>query len=136
MTGLSGIIRSYKDRRIESATEMADYLDVTEEFLIEALNCYKSKYGQCVRSGVIILCLDHWLLLKIRSNRFGVLMIFTNFKGEKTETMASMIGAISGFKYADSNAEFYEYDETSDTYQALASGDVSQELIDAFNSFK
>lgn len=84
--------------------------------------------------------------------------------GEKTETMASMIGAISGFKYADSNAEFYEYDETSDAYQALAagesveiegmsgftvsaaaingkyvliaSGDVSQELIDAFNTFK
>ena len=51
MTGLSGIIRSYKDRRIESATEMADYLDVTEEFLIEAMNCYKSKYGQCVRLG-------------------------------------------------------------------------------------
>ena len=47
-----------------------------------------------------------------------------------------MIGAISGFKYADSYAEFYEYDETSDTYQALAAGDVSQELIDAFNSFK
>lgn len=84
--------------------------------------------------------------------------------GEKTETAASMIGAISGFKYADSNAEFYEYDENSDAYKTLSSGgsveiegmsgyavsataindkyvlissgDVSQELIDAFNSFK
>lgn len=84
--------------------------------------------------------------------------------GEKTETLASMIGATSGFKYADSNAEFYEYDENSDAYKTLssggsveiegmsgyavsatsingkyvliASGDISQELIDAFNSFE
>ena len=84
--------------------------------------------------------------------------------GEKTETAASMIGATSGFKYADSNAEFYEYDENSEAYKTLSSGgsveiegmsgyavsataingkyvlissgDVSQELIDAFNSFK
>ena len=84
--------------------------------------------------------------------------------GEKTETAASMIGATSGFKYADSNAEFYEYDENSDAYKTvssggsveiegmsgyavsataingkyvlISSGDVSQELIDAFNSFK
>lgn len=84
--------------------------------------------------------------------------------GEKTETAASMIGATSGFKYADSNAEFYEYDENSDAYKTLSSGgsveiegmsgyavsataingkyvlissgDVSQELLDAFNSFK
>ena len=51
MIGLPGIIKAYIARRIESATEMADYLDVTEEFLMEALNCYKSKYGQCVRLG-------------------------------------------------------------------------------------
>ena len=51
MIGLSGIIKAYKARRMDSATEMADYLDVTEEFLMEALNCYKSKYGQCVRLG-------------------------------------------------------------------------------------
>ena len=75
-----------------------------------------------------------------------------------------MIGAVSGFKYADSHAEFYEYDENSDAYKTLssggsveiegmsgyavsatavngkyvliASGDISQELIDAFNSFE
>lgn len=84
--------------------------------------------------------------------------------GEKTETAASMIGAVSGFKYADSNAEFYEYDENSEAYKTLSSGgsveiegmsgysvsataingkyvliasaDISQDLIDAFNSFK
>ncbi len=86
--------------------------------------------------------------------------------GEKTQTSAEMIGAISGFKYADSNAEIYEYDENSDDYKTLSdgeaieiegmsgytvsstaingkfvlmassSGEISQELIDAFNSFK
>lgn len=86
--------------------------------------------------------------------------------GEKTQTSAEMIGAISGFKYADSNAEIYEYDENSEDYKTLSeggsieiegmsgyavsstaingkfvlmassSGDVSQELIDAFNSFE
>lgn len=44
MIGLSGIISSYKAgcRTIE---DMADYLDVTEDFLLEALKCYRSKYG-------------------------------------------------------------------------------------------
>lgn len=86
--------------------------------------------------------------------------------GEKTQTSAEMIGAISGFKYADANAEIYEYDENSDDYKTLSgggsieiegmsgytvsstaingkfvlmassSGEISQELIDAFNSFK
>ena len=28
---------------------MAEYLDVTEEFLKEALECYNSKYGTAVR---------------------------------------------------------------------------------------
>lgn len=49
MIGLSGIVNAYKARRIDSATDMADYLDVTEEFLMEALNCYKNKYGQYVK---------------------------------------------------------------------------------------
>ena len=58
MIGLPGIIKAYKARRIESPIEMADYLDVTEEFLMEALNCYKSKYGQCVRLGHYYIMFD------------------------------------------------------------------------------
>ena len=58
MIGLPGIIKAYKARRIESPIEMANYLDVTEEFLIEALNCYKSKYGQCVRLGHYYIMFD------------------------------------------------------------------------------
>lgn len=40
--------------------------------------------------------------------------------GEKTEAEASLIGAESGFKYADSNAEIYEYDEKSEAYKQLS----------------
>lgn len=42
--GLIGIINGYK-ARCESRFELAEYLDVTEEFLQEALDCYRSKYG-------------------------------------------------------------------------------------------
>lgn len=83
--------------------------------------------------------------------------------GSKTETLAQMIGAKAGFKYQDSNAEFYEYDTNSDDYKALSSGssiefeeiggvsisasaingqyvlissgELSQELLDAFNFY-
>lgn len=44
IVGLSGIIRAYQNRCI-TINEMADYLEVTEEFLEEALECYRQKYG-------------------------------------------------------------------------------------------
>ena len=85
-------------------------------------------------------------------------------EGEKTDTIAAVIGAISGFKYADSNAEFYLYDNNSEILSELkagnpvtvegfdiemmpaaingsfvlfpnTSGEPSQKLIDAFNEF-
>lgn len=43
--GLSGIIRSY-EAGCRNLYEVAEYLDCTEEYLAEALNCYKSKYGK------------------------------------------------------------------------------------------
>ena len=42
--GLMGIIQAYK-RRCQNLAEMADYLDVTEEFLANALDQYRKKYG-------------------------------------------------------------------------------------------
>lgn len=42
--GLIGLIRAYKNG-CQSIHEAAEHLDVTEEFLLEAINCYKSKYG-------------------------------------------------------------------------------------------
>lgn len=45
--GLHGIIDAYK-RGCRNIHEMADYLDITEEFLQDALEAYRSKYGHYV----------------------------------------------------------------------------------------
>ena len=45
--GLHGIINAYEARRT-SIDEMADFFDVTPEFLRDAIKCYKAKYGHYV----------------------------------------------------------------------------------------
>lgn len=44
LIGLKGIIQAYK-RGCRNPAEMAEELDVTEEYLLEALNAYRSKFG-------------------------------------------------------------------------------------------
>lgn len=44
--GLYGIINGYK-AGCRNATELAEYLNVTEEFLLEAIVQYRNKYGIC-----------------------------------------------------------------------------------------
>ena len=46
--GLQGIINCYK-ANCRALHDMADYLNVTEEFLNDAIECYRSKYGICVQ---------------------------------------------------------------------------------------
>lgn len=48
MIGLTGIIDAYK-HGCRSSHETADFLNVTEEFLVDAINAYKHKYGISVR---------------------------------------------------------------------------------------
>lgn len=81
--------------------------------------------------------------------------------GERTEADAELMRAEDGVRYADSNVEIYEYDINSDTYNNLksgasvgfdnagpfsakavngkyvliATGEVSEELVDAFKDF-
>ncbi len=47
LIGLNGIIRAYKEG-CQDLYEMAEYLEVTENFLKNALDAYKSKYGENV----------------------------------------------------------------------------------------
>lgn len=42
--GLTGIIRTF-EAGCQNIHEMAEYLEVTEEFLHEAIECYRNKYG-------------------------------------------------------------------------------------------
>lgn len=44
LIGLKGIIQTYK-RGCRNPAEMAEELDVTEEYLLDALNAYRSKFG-------------------------------------------------------------------------------------------
>lgn len=45
MIGLFGIVKAY-EHGCHSLHETADYLNVTEEFLNEALKYYENKYGE------------------------------------------------------------------------------------------
>ena len=47
LVGLMGIIDAHK-HHCQNLFETAEYLDVTEEFLSDALNYYKAKYGKGV----------------------------------------------------------------------------------------
>lgn len=46
--GLQGILNAYKARRT-SPEEMAEFLEVTPEFLQDALECYRQKYSPYVK---------------------------------------------------------------------------------------
>lgn len=48
LIGLSGIVSAYS-AGCRNLYDMAAHLDVTEEFLQEALSCYRQKYGVCTR---------------------------------------------------------------------------------------
>ena len=45
--GLIGIIKAY-EARCRNLHEIAEHLDVPEDYLIEVIDCYRSKYGQNV----------------------------------------------------------------------------------------
>ena len=44
LIGLSGIIRAFR-AGCQSSHEIAEFLDVTEEYLQECIDCYRDKYG-------------------------------------------------------------------------------------------
>lgn len=48
--GLSGLIDAFENK-CETLHDMAEYLDVTEEFLIETLEAYTNKYGLSTKVG-------------------------------------------------------------------------------------
>lgn len=60
MIGLLGIVKAY-EHGCYSLHETADYLNVTEEFLAEALNYYKNKYGDCTTIDNYIIYFEPYL---------------------------------------------------------------------------
>ena len=58
--GLIGIIKAHEYGCMDQS-EMADYLDVTEEFLQDAIECYRSKYGIYVEVDNYIIGFEPYL---------------------------------------------------------------------------
>lgn len=58
--GLSGIIEAYK-HHCQSRYEMAEYLEVSEDTLAEALECYRQIYGTSVRVDNYIIRFEPYL---------------------------------------------------------------------------
>lgn len=66
--GLRGIISAHT-AGCRNLYEMADYLDVTEEYLKEALDCYRSKYGEYVKvDNYMIYFIPTLAVLEITDN--------------------------------------------------------------------
>mgnify|MGYP004507576907 FL=1 len=63
--GLIGIIKSY-EARCRNLHEMAEYLDVPEDYLTEVIDCYRSKYGQYVAvDNYMIYFVPHLAVMRI-----------------------------------------------------------------------
>lgn len=58
--GLAGIIRGYQ-QCCRNYHELAECLDVSEEFLKDALECYRQKYGVCVEVGNYMIMFEPYL---------------------------------------------------------------------------
>lgn len=61
--GLTGLIRAY-EAGCRNFFEMAEFLDATEEYLKEAIQCYKSKYGICAVVDNYIIYFEPFAVIK------------------------------------------------------------------------
>lgn len=61
--GLSGLIRAY-EAGCRNIFEMAEFLDATEKYLREAIQCYRSKYGICVAVDNYIIYFEPFAVMK------------------------------------------------------------------------
>lgn len=64
--GLTGLISAY-EAGCGNLCEMAKYLDATEEYLKEAIDCYKSKYGLCTSIDNYIIYFEPLAVIKLIS---------------------------------------------------------------------
>ena len=62
--GLTGLIRAY-EAGCRNFFEMAEFLDSTEEYLKEAIQCYKSKYGICAVVDNYIIYFEPFAVMKM-----------------------------------------------------------------------
>lgn len=62
--GLDGLIDAY-EHGCRSAHEIAAFLEVTDKFLIDCVEAYRSKYGEMIPSGKYTVCfIPHLMIMK------------------------------------------------------------------------
>ena len=64
LIGLRGIIKAW-ERGCTNTYEAAEYLEVTEEVLVDALAFYRRRYGLCVRLGAYMIYFEPLGVMKI-----------------------------------------------------------------------
>ena len=64
--GLTGLIRAY-EAGCRNLYEMAEFLDATEEYLREAIRCYRSKYGVCTAVDNYVIYFEPFAIMRITS---------------------------------------------------------------------
>lgn len=62
--GLTGLIRAY-EAGCRNLYEMADFLDATEEYLKEAIQCYRSKYGVCTAVDNYVIYFEPFAVMRM-----------------------------------------------------------------------
>lgn len=70
LIGLDGIISSYR-YGCRNSFEMADYLEVTEEVLVDSIKKYRSKYGVCTTIDNYIIYFEPNLTVAELNNTYG-----------------------------------------------------------------
>ena len=45
--------------------EIAEHLEISEEFLAEALECYRNKYGACTKADNYVICFEPYLVIEM-----------------------------------------------------------------------
>lgn len=64
LIGLTGIIKAFR-AGCQSRHEVAELLDVTDEFLKECIDCYRDKYGVCTEiDNYIIYFIPHLAVME------------------------------------------------------------------------
>ena len=69
MIGLTGLLRAYQ-HGCRNRFEVAEYLDVTEEFLMECLDHYRNRYGVCTKVDNYLIYFEPHLF--IADMNFGI----------------------------------------------------------------
>ena len=101
MSSTSVVFADEKDDKIVELQKQVDEMQKTIDDLNAELDKYRSQDQQ--DNSMEDYLLDKNLL-----------------SGDRIEMAADMVGALSGFKYGDT--EIYEYDTSSEEYQELSSG--------------